>query len=37
MGFNGTNNYIEINQPIVSAYPFTISAWVKPDRITGTQ
>ncbi|MDD3262834.1 MAG: Ig-like domain-containing protein [Candidatus Absconditabacteria bacterium] len=37
MGFNGTNNYIEINQPIVTNYPFTISAWVKPDRITGTQ
>ena len=37
MGFNGTNNYIEINQPIVNNYPFTISAWVKPERITGTQ
>ncbi len=37
MSFNGTNQYINITQPIVSTYPFTISAWVKPDRITWTQ
>lgn len=37
MSFNGTNQYINITQPIITTYPFTISAWVKPDRITGTQ
>lgn len=37
MSFNGTNQYINIVQPIVTTYPFTISAWVKPDRVSGTQ
>lgn len=37
MSFNGSNQYINITQPIITTYPFTISAWVKPDRVTGTQ
>jgi hypothetical protein len=37
MSFNGSNQYINIAQPIITTYPFTISAWIKPDRVTGTQ
>jgi hypothetical protein len=35
--FNGINQYINIPETVTDTYPFTISAWVKPSRVTGTQ
>lgn len=35
MCLNGTNQYIEINTGLVSGYPFTMSAWIKTDTVTG--
>lgn len=37
MTFNGTNQYVQRTQKFITAYPFTISAWVRPDRLIGTQ
>jgi len=37
MGFNGTSQYIENTSGFITAYPFTISAWVKVGKVTGTQ
>lgn len=33
MCFNGTTQYMQINSPLVTAYPFTMSAWIKTDSI----
>ncbi|MEZ5333883.1 MAG: LamG domain-containing protein [Methanolobus sp.] len=29
LGFDGSNDYVLVNDQIVNAYPFTVSAWIK--------
>jgi hypothetical protein len=35
--FNGIDQYIDIPQAVINSYPFTVSAWVKPSVVVGTQ
>ncbi|HMT01492.1 MAG TPA: LamG domain-containing protein, partial [Candidatus Absconditabacterales bacterium] len=37
VNFNGTNAYLQRNDQIVTAFPFTIGARVRPSRLSGVQ
>lgn len=37
MLFDGAKFLSRLTTPAISGTPFTISAWVKPDRVTGVQ
>lgn len=32
LSFDGKNDYVNINDPVVSGYPFTVEAWFKTDQ-----
>lgn len=36
LSFDGTNNYLQFAQPLVTESPFTISFWFKPERINSS-